>query len=366
MNQPEQNQPTHIDSKEPWFAANLSGFIPGLGQMYASKYPRGWAILIFYWLLISIGFWLSIDPYGSIAIGLGIFFFAIIILWVWNIFDAHRTARGMNSIEFELERKQNKDAWLAVFLSRITPGSGHRYLKKSKVGTLFLIAFLLAYLGTESIIPALAMTSMFLLFVIRLLAMYFAYISAPIRRHIPRLWHKILIAGFFGAVVILVLPIAIALRIFVAETRYIPSASMLPTLHINDRLIINKLIYHFQLPARGDLVIFSPPEALKKEGYKDAFIDRIIGIPGDRVEIKGCQVFVNDKLLVESYIRKDSTGGPDLPSQIVPPNSYLVLGDNRNNSYDSRYWGFVLRQNIIGRATQRFWPIDRIGSLNGK
>jgi signal peptidase I len=71
-------------------------------------------------------------------------------------------------------------------------------------------------------------------------------------------------------------------------------------------------------------------------------------------------------LLAESYIMKDSAGGQDFPTQVVPPNSYLVLGDNRNNSYDSRYWGFVPRENIIGKATQRFWPIDRIGAMTGK
>lgn len=155
--------------------------------------------------------------------------------------------------------------------------------------------------------------------------------------------------------------LAIGIRQFVAEARYIPSGSMLPTLQINDRLIVDKLSYRFNTPQRGDIVVFSPTSTLEKQNFHDAFIKRVIGLPGDKVEVKGGRVFVNDQALRENYIEEDPQyqWGP----QTVPPGSYLVLGDNRNNSYDSHYWGFVPREKIIGRAVVRFWPPNRVGEI---
>ncbi len=155
--------------------------------------------------------------------------------------------------------------------------------------------------------------------------------------------------------------LAFGIRTFVAEARYIPSSSMEPTLEINDRLIIEKLSYHFREPQRGDVVVFNPTQTLREQNYKDAFIKRIIGLPGDTVKVELGKVYVNDKPLAENYIaeKPDYNYGP----VTVPQGQYLVLGDNRNNSYDSHYWGFVPQDHIIGRAAIRFWPVDRIGSI---
>ncbi|MCY7320714.1 MAG: signal peptidase I [Phormidesmis sp. CAN_BIN36] len=155
--------------------------------------------------------------------------------------------------------------------------------------------------------------------------------------------------------------LAVGIRQFVAEARYIPSGSMLPTLQINDRLIIDKLSYRFNTPQRGDIVVFSPTSTLEKQNFHDAFIKRVIGLPGDKVEVKGGRVYVNDQALRENYIEEDPQyqWGP----QTVSNGSYLVLGDNRNNSYDSHYWGFVPREKIIGRAVVRFWPPNRVGEI---
>jgi len=155
--------------------------------------------------------------------------------------------------------------------------------------------------------------------------------------------------------------LAFGIRTFVAEARYIPSGSMLPTLQINDRLIIDKVSYHFTQPERGDIVVFQPTEELRQQNFKDAFIKRIIGLPGDTIEVKDDTVFVNGEALSENYLQDypDYEWGP----QTVPEDQYLVLGDNRNNSYDSHYWGFVPRENIIGRAVVRFWPLNRLGGV---
>ncbi len=156
--------------------------------------------------------------------------------------------------------------------------------------------------------------------------------------------------------------LAIGIRTLVAEARYIPSSSMEPTLEINDRLIIEKVSYYFTSPQRGDVVVFSPTEKLKEQNFKDAFIKRVIGLPGETIEVREGKVYVNGEAIREKYIEEapDYNYGPET----VPENQYLVLGDNRNNSYDSHYWGFVPRQNLIGRAIVRFWPFDRLGSLD--
>jgi signal peptidase I len=156
--------------------------------------------------------------------------------------------------------------------------------------------------------------------------------------------------------------LALGIRQFVAEARYIPSGSMEPTLQINDRLVVEKIGYHFNSPHRGDIIVFWPPDKLFAEGQrKDAFIKRVIGLPGETVEITDGTVFIDGKALKESYIKAppDYQWGPEQ----VPTDAYLVLGDNRNSSYDSHAWGFVPKENIIGRAVVRFWPLNRLGGL---
>lgn len=165
------------------------------------------------------------------------------------------------------------------------------------------------------------------------------------------------------------LVLALGIRHFVAEARYIPSESMVPTLEVNDRLIVEKITYRLNPPQRGDIVVFYPPEQAGAEcsgsqtptHLKDAFIKRVVGLPGDTIEVRDGTMFVNGQPLPETYTaaRPSYAWGP----QTVPENSYFVFGDNRNNSCDSHYWGAVPRENIIGRAVFRFWPPGRLGNV---
>ncbi len=161
--------------------------------------------------------------------------------------------------------------------------------------------------------------------------------------------------------IVISLLLASGARQVLAEPRYIPTESMLPTLEVNDRLLVDKISYRFQDPNRGDMVVFNPPVALETQ-HKDAFIKRIVGLPGETVEIKSGRVYINQKPIVEPYIK----AAPEytMAAIVVPKDQYFVLGDNRNNSYDSHYWGYVPREKIIGRAVLRTWPMNRIGNLN--
>ncbi|MDB9538496.1 signal peptidase I [Anabaenopsis tanganyikae CS-531] len=182
--------------------------------------------------------------------------------------------------------------------------------------------------------------------------------------------------------VVLSIVLALGIRTFVAEARWIPSGSMEPTLNGTpdqwkaDKIIVDKLKYRFSRPQRGDIVVFSPTQTLQNEQYKDAFIKRIVALPGEKVQLKDGQVYINNQPLKElSYLSSEQRTEIDVctsvaqqaylaQTQTIPPDSYLVLGDNRNSSYDSRCWGVVPRENIIGRAVLRFWPLNNIGGLN--
>jgi signal peptidase I len=164
--------------------------------------------------------------------------------------------------------------------------------------------------------------------------------------------------------------LAFGFRTYVAESCYIPSGSMLPTLQINDRLVVDKISYRFANLNRGDIVVFDPPAKLH---LKDRLIKRLIGLPGDRIEVENGKVYVNGKVLAEKYVAespgytwtKTKSSDPAFTSnQIIPQDHYLFLGDNRNNSLDSHYWGFITKDKIVGKAIVRFWPIDRAGGID--
>lgn len=160
-------------------------------------------------------------------------------------------------------------------------------------------------------------------------------------------------------IIIIALVLSWILRTFVAQPSVIPSPSMLPTIQEQDRVLVDKLFFKWTGLHRDDIIVFlPPPEAHSK---KD-FIKRIIGLPGETLEIKNGEVYINGNALKEPFELQppDYTYGP----VTIPANSYFVLGDNRNNSGDSHMWGFLPKQNIIGRAFLRYWPLTRFGPIS--
>ncbi len=147
--------------------------------------------------------------------------------------------------------------------------------------------------------------------------------------------------------------IAFIIITFIGQVTVVRGASMEPTLHDRERLIANKISYRFESPERNEIIIFKPPIGIKRN-----YIKRIIGIPGDKIEIVNGKIYVNDQVLKEPYVKYRSN--ENMPPTIVPADSFFVLGDNRPNSSDSRYWGFVPRKNVVGKAWVVFWPLNKI------
>ncbi len=142
---------------------------------------------------------------------------------------------------------------------------------------------------------------------------------------------------------------------FIVQAFYIPSGSMEPTLMVDDRILVAKFVYRLGPVHRADVIVFRYPLNPQRD-----FVKRVIGLPGDRVRLKDGVVYVGDRALSE----KGYTIKPDFGNYgpvIVPANHYLVLGDNRNNSEDSRFFGYVPKANIIGKAVFIYWPPPRIG-----
>jgi len=159
---------------------------------------------------------------------------------------------------------------------------------------------------------------------------------------------------------------ALLIRTFLGDVRYIPSESMLPTLQVGDRLIVDKITSRFRKPQRGDVLVFSPPDAAiacnpkQTLPIRDAYIKRVIGLPGDTIEVERGTVYRNNQPLKEDYI----AAPPDyeLAPVVVGEGEYFVMGDNRNASCDSHVWGTVPEENIIGKAVLRIWPLNRFGT----
>jgi signal peptidase I len=172
-------------------------------------------------------------------------------------------------------------------------------------------------------------------------------------------------------VVVIAVLVAVLLRAFVVQTFFIPSGSMEPTLQIGDRILVNKLSYDLHGVDRGNIVVFSRPPTENCGGPEvNDLVKRVIGLPGNVVSLSGGYVYIDGKRLDESWLPASeqgvtTPGPPGTPYSLVrpfkvPANDYFVMGDNRTDSCDSRYWGPISKSLIVGKVDVRVWPITSI------
>jgi signal peptidase I len=346
-------------SPEPWLAVNLSMFFPGAGQLYVGETVRGLGFLCSQLVLIAIAVWSIFSPNGNTVTGL-ICLFPIVVIYILNLFDAYFCAKkrlGVQESEEQIPRIK-KDPWFAVFLSRILPGLGQLYLDRAIIGG-FLLALIIICSSFIKIFPHL----MIFIPIISAVACYHAFVAFPNpRKQKERLITAIALFVFAVGLISNYLPYWIEQSVELFE---IPSKSMLPTLQVGDRILVHKFSHHS--PQRGDMVVFKVPDAARllenepSTNKAEFFIKRVIGEPGKIVRITNGVVYINNQPLQEIYIAEHHVyeWGP----MRVPADSYFVMGDNRNNSFDSHIWGFLQQSDIVGKAYKIYWPPGRIQSL---
>lgn len=158
--------------------------------------------------------------------------------------------------------------------------------------------------------------------------------------------------------IILAVVIAFLMVVFLYQPVKVEGTSMQPELLDQERIFVNKFVYHFEEIHRGDIAVFWYPKDPSK-----SFIKRVVGVPGDVVSIREGQVYINGQLLEERYVPQGYQDMDSYPTVRVKEGHYYVLGDHRNASNDSRSWGLVPRKYIYGKAVFRYWPVEKAGFL---
>jgi signal peptidase I len=175
--------------------------------------------------------------------------------------------------------------------------------------------------------------------------------------------HQRRVAIEWGVILLIAVLASFLVRTYAVQTFFIPSKSMNPTLHVGDRILVNKLSVRFGTINPGDIIVFkAPPTEHCDDGTFSDLVKRVIGIPGQTLTSKGNTVYVNGHPLKEPWTYFP-TLNPPIKKITLKANQYFVMGDNRANSCDSRFWGTVPRSDIIGKAFFRIWPLSRIGFL---
>lgn len=179
------------------------------------------------------------------------------------------------------------------------------------------------------------------------------------------------LGGFFVDIVetvVVALSIFLIVYLFLMQPHQVNGQSMVPNFQDKEYLLTDKITYKRRTPDRGEVVVFhAPPRAGCPEGAGCDFVKRVIGLPGETIEVKNFSVFINGKKLSETYLPSDYKTLPGAFTSNGPvkigPNQYFVLGDNRSHSSDSRVWGPVEINDIVGRVFFRYWPPDAMGKI---
>jgi len=206
-------------------------------------------------------------------------------------------------------------------------------------------------------------------------------LRGPVERFFPNLSHGQKVVLDWVLTIVGAIAIVLGVKAWIVNPYRIPSSSMEPTLHCarpedgceassSDRILANRFIYHFRDPRRGEIVVAHAPAAAARECIGGIFVKRIIGLPGEQWAERRGVTYINGRRLSEPYIRpgrrdQDTKTLLDIPPtgklRRIPAGMYLMEGDNRAHSCDSRVWGLVPRKNIIGKVFLTYWPLNRVG-----
>ena len=278
-----------------------------------------------------------------------------------------------------------KEPLLAVMLSILLPGLGHIYAKKTQKGVVLFVSIMIAeflfvtYLFSPH---TRIMIGSVILGIVLVLFGVFIIIDSFLSAKTYNMSNNLTVDSKKGKKVIIVIaclfflfvfnpgqsliafPLAMYVRGNIVQSFKVPTATMQPTLMVGDAILVDKAIYHKEEPKRGDVVVFVYPEDPRKN-----FIKRIVGMPGETLEIKNGKVLINGIPLTEPamfgnivYFNRGEYGAEGKVTTI-PKDAYYVLGDNSVKSQDSRYWGFVPRQNLVGKAYKIYFPFSRSGQI---
>ncbi|MEL6493339.1 MAG: signal peptidase I [Cyanobacteria bacterium J06634_6] len=342
--------------KDCWLAVNLSGLMPGMGQCYGDMWTKGLVIFTSFFILVVHAMWSLLAADGNTVRAFWLIGIAIVVYFL-NVWDAFATVG--RPLYPSGNKRQGRDVWYGVFLSQILPGLGHLYLNQAAVGGLFLATGVsLAVLANYQ--PALLPMAC----TVWSVAGYHTYRSAPLvpGKNVSRSGQMLMVV-VLGSLLLRLCVGSLSMWVDQAVMQCIvPSESMMPTLQVSDRIFVSKNKRY--RPELGDIVVFTtPPQAvaLLQADPETLFVKRVVGLPGQQVAVYEGKLWVNQEPLAESYIAApvDYRWGPE----IVPPDEYFVLGDNRNASADSHVWGFLPVNHIIGEAYKIYWPAKRVRSL---
>lgn len=334
----------------PYFAINLSLFFPGLGQIYSGEVNRGLFIVISQVGLILYGNWHVFAPGGHVLIGIFILFFAFVIHSM-GLLETYERLNVNNELK---ERARNRQSpWLAFFFSQMLPGIGHGYSLRWWLGLPILISWIVCFRligGIEGLIFG---------------SLYAGLVSFSAYRFVEGRsalrFKKLYFMTLFVSVIWFVrLFIPFSIYQNYVKPFYIPSESMEPVLYAGDRIL--SLERDIESVKKGELVLFRLPA-----GGNQVYLKRLVALGGDSVLIQKGRLFINSRPASNPEISRNYyTGWGNFATRkpyVVPPNTVFLLGDNSKVSIDSRIFGPVPVEKMIGKAYKIFWPPKRIGPL---
>lgn len=354
--------------KHPWLAVFLSALLPGAGQIYGEKRLRGIIFIFVYALLSVIGItgivgFIFLEDAAISRLFILTTLISIIIILIFSIyilFDAYKAAKAYNvNQQINIDKDNKKKAWLAVFLTYLFCGIGQFYNKQIIKGCAFLITAVILYIIADKYY-----IFQILLFPLYLFAMKDAFDSAERVNGSERRFFEQEKRAFKAFILAMLLfhltPFGQITKTHIIQAFKIPAGSMLPTLEIGDHIFVDKMA-----PVKGikrsEIIVFAFPEEERKD-----LIKRAVGLPGDKIEIKDKEIYINGERIFENYVihndphikPKEYEPRDNMGPITVPSDSLFVLGDNRDQSYDSRYWGFVKTDKIKGKAIKIYWSWD--------